>query len=977
MAERIVSPGVFTQENDLSFLPVGIGEIGAVIIGGTESGPAFMPVQVRSMNEFELRFGSSTKGTYVPFTVKEYIKSAGVVTIVRTLGLDGFTVNNQVYLIASGSDIGPSGSTVGANTDPYIVGVIHASTTGDNSTKDGLLQETSVITGTATGGAFATSSATDYSDTPPLVFNVASIQENVNPEIQIGTSGTNEFRFIGVGGTTAPADDADPNGPYYFLTGSFVSTFVTNLAAEINAHASSLVTVAADTDILHVTASALGIAGNSITVQTGSATQGITTQITLAGGLAQTGTATALDSALTGNGVISMAKFMGNSGHLSSTSNTMSLDKTNANYLPNLLGTDPGNTLPTAAHSINNSPSYVYSLFNSQSYGAADTNNGGGYRFTKLSASLDTIDFDSAAASVTGTNSNTSGKEYAAARTPWVVSQTTNGNNFPLFRIHTFAHGTNSNRYYKVSVTSIKKAGSVSGQDYGNFSITIRKIDDSDNKVIALESYSNCNLDPNSPNYIARLIGDRDRSYDGAGKLITTGDYPNISRYVRVEVHESVRNAVYSEQLVPFGHEAYISPFSVTVADENASTDTAYYPEVALVTSRSLETDTVTYFGMNFNEDILNNGMYNYLAPLSDTAAVGKNRTFLLSSCTNGSTGGEVGLDSALNNKRFTLGFQGGFDGKNPAKQIAIGKDLASGNSFGYSFASTGDEGYRVYKKAIDTVANPDEIDINLIVAPGILTQNASNIVAKVIEVCEDRGDAFYIVDGVNSLNGDSVTAATTQAANYDTNYAAMYYPWVRVFDATVNKFLFVPPSVVVPGVMSFNDKVAFPWFAPAGLNRGSLTTVTEPYTRLTHSERDELYEGKVNPIAIFPNTGVCIWGQKTLQTKPSALDRINVRRLLIKLKKFIASSTRYLVFENNTTATRNRFLNIVNPYLETVQQQQGLYAFKVVMDESNNTPDVVDRNQMKGEIFLQPAKAAEFIIVDFNIMRTGASFEE
>ena len=281
MAERIVSPGVFTQENDLSFLPVGIGEIGAVIIGGTESGPAFMPVQVRSMNEFELRFGSSTKGTYVPFTVKEYIKSAGVVTIVRTLGLDGFAVNNQVYLIASGSDIGPSGSTVGANTDPYIVGVIHASTTGDNSTKDGLLQETSVITGTATGGAFATSSATDYSDTPPLVFNVASIQENVNPEIQIGTSGTNEFRFIGVGGTTAPADGSDPNGPYYFLTGSLVSTFVTNLAAEINAHASSLVTVAADTDILHVTASTLGIAGNSITVQTGSANQGITTQITL------------------------------------------------------------------------------------------------------------------------------------------------------------------------------------------------------------------------------------------------------------------------------------------------------------------------------------------------------------------------------------------------------------------------------------------------------------------------------------------------------------------------------------------------------------------------------------------------------------------------------------------------------------------------------------------------------------------------
>ena len=204
-----------------------------------------------------------------------------------------------------------------------------------------------------------------------------------------------------------------------------------------------------------------------------------------------------------------------------------------------------------------------------------------------------------------------------------------------------------------------------------------------------------------------------------------------------------------------------------------------------------------------------------------------------------------------------------------------------------------------------------------------------------------------------------------------------MYYPWVKILDATVNKFVWVPPSVVLPGVVAYNDKVAYPWFAPAGLNRGGLTRVADVYTRLTHSERDDLYEGKVNPIAIFPNVGVTVWGQKTLQTKPSALDRINVRRLLIKLKKFIASSTKYLVFENNTAATRLRFLNIVNPYLESVQQRQGLYAFKVVMDETNNTPDVIDRNQMVGQLFLQPTKTAEFIIIDFNILPTGAAFPE
>ena len=181
----------------------------------------------------------------------------------------------------------------------------------------------------------------------------------------------------------------------------------------------------------------------------------------------------------------------------------------------------------------------------------------------------------------------------------------------------------------------------------------------------------------------------------------------------------------------------------------------------------------------------------------------------------------------------------------------------------------------------------------------------------------------------------------------------------------------------MVPGAIAFNDQVAFEWFAPAGLNRGTLTEVIETADRVTHEERDDLYEGRVNPIATFPGQGVCIWGQKTLQGKPSALDRVNVRRLLIAVKKFIASATRYLVFENNTSATRNRFLNIANPYLESVQQRQGLYAFKVIMDATNNTPDVIDRNQMVGELFLQPAKAAEFIVLDFNILPTGAAFPE
>ena len=199
----------------------------------------------------------------------------------------------------------------------------------------------------------------------------------------------------------------------------------------------------------------------------------------------------------------------------------------------------------------------------------------------------------------------------------------------------------------------------------------------------------------------------------------------------------------------------------------------------------------------------------------------------------------------------------------------------------------------------------------------------------------------------------------------------------LKYLDEVKGKPTWVPPSVVLPGVYSNNDRIGQEWFAPAGLNRGGLTDVLEAQTRLTNLERDDLYENRINPIATFPGQGVVVFGQKTLQGKPSALDRINVRRLLINLRKFIASSSRFLVFEQNTTALRNRFLNIVNPYLEQVQSNSGLSAFRVVMDESNNTPDVIDRNQLVGQIFIQPTRTAEFIVLDFVVQRTGAAFSD
>jgi len=237
----------------------------------------------------------------------------------------------------------------------------------------------------------------------------------------------------------------------------------------------------------------------------------------------------------------------------------------------------------------------------------------------------------------------------------------------------------------------------------------------------------------------------------------------------------------------------------------------------------------------------------------------------------------------------------------------------------------------------------------------------------------QNRGDAIALMDLENY--GSTITAATGTAASVDNSYVASYWPWLQLADPDSRQLVWAVPSALIPGVYAFNDKSAEAWFAPAGINRGGLGTVTQAERKLTQTNRDDLYTGKVNPIATFPGRGVVVFGQKTLQSQASALDRVNVRRLLIELKSFISQIADNLVFEQNTAATRNNFLGQVNPYLESVQQRQGLYAFKVVMDASNNGPDVVDRNQMVGAIYLQPTKTAEFIYLDFNILPTGATF--
>ena len=277
------------------------------------------------------------------------------------------------------------------------------------------------------------------------------------------------------------------------------------------------------------------------------------------------------------------------------------------------------------------------------------------------------------------------------------------------------------------------------------------------------------------------------------------------------------------------------------------------------------------------------------------------------------------------------------------------------------------------YNVAINLLENTDAYDFNVIYAPGLTSKNATSQVSSILLVAQGRGDNIAVIDMVGY--GSAINAVINEAVSYDNSYGATYWPWVQIRSRETGKVNFVPASTLVPAIYEYNDRVSAEWFAPAGLNRGALSTVLQPERKICVNDRNVLYQGKVNPIATFPGVGTVIYGQKTLQQKPSALDRVNVRRLLIALKSYIGQLGEQIVFEPNTQVTRNRFLSQVNPYLESVQQRQGLYAFQVVMDESNNTPDVVDRNQLVGTIYLQPTKTAEFIQLDFNILPTGATF--
>jgi len=788
-SEILISPGVFTQENDLSYLPQGIAQIGAAIIGPTVKGPAFVPTLVQSYTDFTDKFGYPDGKSYVPYTVRNYLKHSGRATVVRVAGIEGYSADtlNVVFSAGSGS---LSGST-------YLSAVI----------------------------ACGYDSAVTMSDWT----------------------------------ISAPAIAADP--------------FSFELSSSV------------------------------------------------------------------GDG-----KY------------TCSLDPDSDSYVSYVLGTAPDSG---STRSI-----YVY---------AVDNNDVVGTQVISASAVGSSSWADITASVLTGTDGivltgTSAAPAYAEPETPYIVSQLSTN----LFK---FIHFNAGQSDVYISIENIKFSGEIGGTTYGSFNVLVRLVGDTDLKPQILETFANCNLQPDSPDFVARKIGDQRRwvadDADGNPKVYVSGDFTNKSKFVRVELGDS-----YGATEVPFGFGEYYTPV-VGESRFTLSHRTMQKTDEADTGAAATSSFNFKYYlGFDFS-DTDNNFVLKPIPAIP--VSLGTDTAFLLSdaqmqSGSGANTGTVTWTTSApAKSRRFSVALQGGYDGFDPVIPKNVGSGITAANVMGLNCSTPVSLGTLAYKKAIDTVANPDEFDINMLVLPGILNIYHGSIITYADDMASGRGDTFFFFDpvGLEASVADAIDAVT----GIDSNYSATYYPWVKMYDNDNTKYLWVPPTVVIAAVMAFNDKVGAPWYAPAGLNRGGISEATQVYTRLTQAERDNLYEGRVNPIVTFINQGIITWGQKTLQVKASALDRINVRRLLIELKKYIASATKYLVFEQNTVQTRTRFINIVTPYLDSVQQKQGLYTFKVVMDETNNTPDVIDRNTMVGAIWLQPTKTAEIIKIDFNITPTGATF--
>ena len=940
-----VSPGVFTSEKDLTFVTRQVGVTTLGLLGETPKGPAFEPVFISNYDEFISYFGGLNpekfKGTgyqkyELNYIAKSFLTQTNQLYVSRVLGYSGYKAGDAWSITLDSAEdtttVGSAGTaTYTGGTEPLLT--YTAETTGNPvalSWSDANLealyndgQFTLTTLGLLDTGA-------TISQTNPIYVKTGCDFSGATFDMEVTATGTSGSFVTGTTSGTVV---------------SYTATCLTDIDDSVIATLRSRGTYNGDEELV------FEVTGNSATMSN-------TTNIP--------------------NNALASFTIGGTATNGNTFSYDVSMDRTKKNYLPRVFGSSTQDK---------ETELWVEEIYENVLVDliAKDQVRG-------LDVTFNTIE-------TTDTNNLDDYQEqWKSAASPWVLSElmgTGSGATLQrLFRFITISDGNAANEDVKFSIVNIRP-------DNKTFDLLIRNFNDTDANPSVVEKFSNISLDVNATGFIGRKIG------------TTNGDYPLRSRYVMVELYDENDPSLGSR--VPAGFEGVLNRTYI-------GSRTSLPPKIEYKTQYPTSLTTAqlrrTYLGLNSGIGV-DQDFFDYKGKnaVNNGVFTGKTDGFHLDVNANGAEVNlgddsyvptlQVGVSAFTNDaslvggpyerlsaRKFTFTSFGGWDGwdeyrlqrtntDNYTKTGSKGSVGLTNGTFSTFVTTEGDQGinsdYYAYLNGIYTYNNPEAVNINVFATPGIDLRDNISLVNNAVDMVEvDRADSLYVMttpdtdsDGVVITPGEAVDIVEDSAI--DSNYSATYWPWLQMNDTENNRYVWLPPTVEVMRNIALTDNVAFPWFAAAGLNRGT-TNAIKARVKLKLDDRDDLYEGRINPMATFSDVGVVIFGNKTLQVKETALNRINVRRLLLQARKLISAVSIRLLFEQNDDVVRNQFLSLVNPILDNIRKERGLTDFRVVLDD---TPESIDRNELNGRIFIKPTRSLEFISIEFNITNTGASFDD
>jgi hypothetical protein len=935
-----VSPGVYTSEKDLSFVAQSVGVSTLGLVGETLKGPAFEPILITNFDEFKLYFGGTSPEKdgnnnpkyELPYVAKAYLQESNQLFVTRILGLTGYKpVKTFAIQTIGGVEVGSLSGTTTGTTIPSTTGI-----TG--STFYTFLSDKKAYDGNTITNYIVANFSGNTSSNNNDWFVLGNVPSS-------GTSGLTGNEVI------SPLTGLDNANNYN--SKEWYNTLVNTAGTEVYSY---LFVYNSGTSIFNVTRYTYN--ATTYSDYDGQVVAAFRSRGSYAGQTLNLEVTSNSNFNISGSDLVvnPLSEFTVNvTGSTSGAKTfTCSLDTTSSKYVTKVLGVDVYDKLKTDV------PIYVYESYPKYLLQAFQQGFVRGISLTE----------------VYNTETNNFLTEWDTPMSPTVVSEVRGGNVADLFEVITISDGEDANTQLKISVMNINL-------DTFEFDFLVRDYYDTDDNMVVLEKFTRCSMNPDVPGYIAKKIGTSDSEYELNSKYIML----NMTNNHPTDAYPSgfkgfVNNSNFGSSTI--GSVMYKTEYY------NAGDTTGYNSDGSSITTSG---DKVRKVCLGFSTQT---GYDDDLLKYKGKAAADTTKGFHLSTNASTITGttflttpydleGQTGANNFLTNinyRKFTFALCGGFDGWDIYRNVRTygdnyifgKKTYVSGNTNnGGVFSTTaGNSDYYSYIKGIDTFGNPEAVDINIFATPGINFYDHSSLTSYSIDMVEgDRADSLYIIGSPNYSTVDEVVGALDGVA-MDTNYSATYFPWIQIRDVDNATQLYIPPTGEVVRNIALTDNVSFPWFAVAGYSRGLVKSI-KAVKKLTLDERDELYKNRINPIATFSDTGTIIWGNKTLQVRESALDRINVRRLLLRARKLISAVAVRLIFEQNDELVRNEFLRLVNPILDAIKRERGLYDFRVTV---SSDPADIDANTLRGKIFIKPTRSLEFIDVEFIITPTGASFD-